>query len=573
LNPRTLASHPAFAILIILGCIFFVAGASWHTWPADIFNYDLIHDLLSARRLAESGVLPVHGSISSFGVFNPPGVAFGLLPGYLLFPTESVLGMRVMTILFSVLSICGIFLLLYKRFGCGVALSACLFYLLSSTGWYFMAEMRPRAHPVFVIWIIFFLDKWISEHKAWAAFPVVFLQAAALYWMLEIAPLLLTIIVSVVVFRPPVRWSWIIAGAALSLVLWFPYLNFEYKRDFQDLRVLLIEQKPAHNMAKLFNGQLRDSGLKRTMGFRCHTIPGYSPVGDDSPEKNISTEENVSVPTSFAHRFYQTISLLVPQFYLPWTAPVFLIFILAGCILLRNRAGDERETEAAKLHHRTHGILVITAVLCGGTLFLLTFGEAENVIIRRFLWLWIVFAILVVLGVRQFFRLLIGNKRIAILISTATLALLLIDLALNPTMIAKGSSWILHGPGTVPPGEFSEVIDDVAQTIKENGLPPVIGYDIPFLAWVPAVGELDGISSIGIQYDLMLSFRHGIQNLNTDPLSVSPGDSIRIVEYSSEQKWRQSYLDLTGFPPMDVLKELDSYAILIKPSDHADQDP
>jgi hypothetical protein len=68
----------------------------------------------------------------------------------------------------------------------------------------------------------------------------------------------------------------------------------------------------------------------------------------------------------------------------------------------------------------------------------------------------------------------------------------------------------------------------------------------------------------------MLEYRYGIKNLNTNPLSISEEDVIRVVEHHSEQPWRQSYLDLSGYPAMKVELELEDYTILTK-FDKSDQ--
>lgn len=530
-------------------------------WPSAFFNYDLIHDLLNARRLLETGSLPVHGSVASFGVFNPPGVAFGLLPGYGFFPTEPALAMHSMTIFLSALAVAGIFLFLSRRFGWGIAVWACLIYLVSSTGCYFIAEMRPRAHPVFVIWILFFLDLWVSERKAWAAFPVIFLQAAAMYWMLEITPFLLAIAAAVALYRAPIRWRWIAAGAALSLGLWFPYLKFQYERGFLDLRVLLVEQK-SHMMGQWFPNQLAEKGLQRTIGYRSHTIPDYLPAESPAP----ATAVNPPVaPASFLKRLHARLAPAFPVVPSAGILAVLIGSIIAGCCIGLRMGKSREQADADELpRRRTHAILSLTALLCGGSLFYHTFGQSDDIVIRRFLWLWTVFAMLLVLGVRRLMPLLIKREQTARFAANGVLALLAGALSLNPTLVGNGFSWVEHGFGTVPPGEFNEVIDITAQAIRENGLPPRIGYDLPFIEWAPAVWEIDGTSSIGVQYDLMLSFRHGIENLNTGPIQVSPDDSIRIVEHASPEPWRQSYLNLSGYPAMEVFTTLERYTILIR---------
>ena len=136
---------------------------------------------------------------------------------------------------------------------------------------------------------------------------------------------------------------------------------------------------------------------------------------------------------------------------------------------------------------------------------------------------------------------------------------------MNPLAQRQFNSWKWSGYKSAKEIEYHTVINDVAKLIKDHDLPPRIGYDRPFLPWVVAVHQIDGVSSLARQLDVMFKFRHGITNMNQAPFCISPDDSVRIVEHYSRQPWRQTYLNLTEYPEMELWKQYKDYSVLIRP--------
>jgi hypothetical protein len=59
---------------------------------------------------------------------------------------------------------------------------------------------------------------------------------------MEIAPILLILPAIWLYYRPPLRLWPLLVGGALTLLIWYPYLQFEYGRNFVDLKSQLLLQ-------------------------------------------------------------------------------------------------------------------------------------------------------------------------------------------------------------------------------------------------------------------------------------------------------------------------------------------
>lgn len=258
----------------------FVAWLTLHLWRTFIPGYDLELDTRNAVALLHYGVIPQHGSVASYFVFNAPGVTFGLLPGMLLCPTEPALAEHVSSLLLLALTLAGLFLLVARRFGASAAFWVCTLYMLSATGLYFAESLRPRAHPVFVVWILVFLDKWISEKSKPAPAIAVFIFIAANYWLMEILPASLLFVIAWLVYRPKLPKAGLLIAVAAGLLLWLPYLRFEWHRGFHDMRCLLTRKFSITDWDAAYREILTNPNLVTVEGQRVHDLLGGPMVNE-----------------------------------------------------------------------------------------------------------------------------------------------------------------------------------------------------------------------------------------------------------------------------------------------------
>jgi hypothetical protein len=200
---------------------------------------DLLNDFENAHALLAEGQLPEWGAISSFGSANPPGVSYGIVPGILMGGDTPGAANRLAAVFWFSLSVIGIFLYTRKRFGGTAAIVATLIYGLGAPGIFFAISMWPRAHPVFLIWLLYACDRWCIDRHRWSLAQILFISACGSYWMLEILPALLVLPIAYIIYRPPVRWLPVATGFLLALAVWGPYLELQWHRDFRDIHSLL----------------------------------------------------------------------------------------------------------------------------------------------------------------------------------------------------------------------------------------------------------------------------------------------------------------------------------------------
>lgn len=225
---------PAFVI-----CFWFIVAMFFR---GGLFpNYDLLNDFENAVGFVESGSIPQKGSVSSFGSFNPPGVTLGMLSGVLLFADCPTAAQRLGATFWFSVAVLGLFVYVRRRFGLAAACLAVLLYGFSETGVFFAQTLWPRAHPAFLIWLLYFVDRWCLERDAKSLFPVILILGLATYWMLEFAPVLFALPLLFLIFRPPIQTRFVLLGSISAILVWSPYLVFQGSRDFVDLRSLLTQ--------------------------------------------------------------------------------------------------------------------------------------------------------------------------------------------------------------------------------------------------------------------------------------------------------------------------------------------
>ena len=170
----------------------------------------------------------------------------------------------------------------------------CALYLLSTTGLIFAEFLRPRAHPVFFVWLLFFMDKWIVEKSPKALAIALFIYFAANYWLLEFLPAGLLFLTAWFFYRPPVSKLPVVLAVAAGVLLWSPYLIFESGRNFDDLHCLLARRLAITNWDAAYHEVLTNPNLVRVEGERRHDLLG------GPGEKAVATinESKIMVPSA-----------------------------------------------------------------------------------------------------------------------------------------------------------------------------------------------------------------------------------------------------------------------------------
>lgn len=198
---------------------------------ASSFGFDAAAVANLAARFVETGVPPVMGMVSSVGLPNPP-LAVYLFSLPVLFTRDPVL-LNGFVALLNVVAVWGCYALTRRYWGDGPALLAAL--LLAVSPWAIYYSRSVWAQDLLLPGILIFMAlllKWLRDDRAWALFGA--MATLALLTQLHFAAVALFPVFVLVVWLgrwSPLRierkariWPALLAGAALSLALYAPYL-------------------------------------------------------------------------------------------------------------------------------------------------------------------------------------------------------------------------------------------------------------------------------------------------------------------------------------------------------------
>jgi Dolichyl-phosphate-mannose-protein mannosyltransferase len=204
-------------------------------WKSRIPNLDVLTSIDSARQLI-AGRLPAAGVLTSFASFTPPGAAWLMAPGMLLF-RDPRLFEYVGSVGLYICTLVGIVLLARRSLGAGCALLAAFLYAFSDLGLAAASTVWQR-YPIhaFFVWMVYWTARWIDDDRPAFLAAALVTWSCGMYVFMEMAPAILIVPAIWFVRRPTVRWAPLVAAATVTVVVWYPYLRFEAGRGFSDVR-------------------------------------------------------------------------------------------------------------------------------------------------------------------------------------------------------------------------------------------------------------------------------------------------------------------------------------------------
>lgn len=209
-------------------------------WKERILNdLDKIIFYYQAYGLIHSGWIPDHGQLYSFEAYAPPGVAYLMAPSMLVLKDPRLYELPA-TALLDVGTILLVCLLGKEVGGIWVGVVSALSLALSRLG-----------HPdildpqFFVVASVFLGYVWVSKRKAWALPGLLIVLGFGLYVYPKVLPFVLAVPILWVLYRPPVRLRDLGIALIAILLMWFPYLRFEWSRQFIDIRSYVLREPVA----------------------------------------------------------------------------------------------------------------------------------------------------------------------------------------------------------------------------------------------------------------------------------------------------------------------------------------
>lgn len=222
-------------LIAILGALVYCQG--WRSNPMK--SPDTLPYYQGAWELVARGQLINHGSHDSYGLsFNPPGLVFFYALGAFLesdprlWELPGLLVLLVLELLFLYLIVRWVF----TRPLALAAVAAVGISLLGNPGYW------TSGQPAFILSTLYFLLRWVKNRSTWALSIAVVITAFALYAYFQMLPFALLIPVIWIVYRPPVSIRKLILAFIIAVLIWVPYLEFEFPRGFMDLRTMILRE-------------------------------------------------------------------------------------------------------------------------------------------------------------------------------------------------------------------------------------------------------------------------------------------------------------------------------------------
>jgi hypothetical protein len=235
-SDRSLQSVCALVVVLLITAI--GISLALQGWRSRILAFDMIDFLDGAHNLLTRGMLPQYGDVSSYASFTPPGVAWLMAPGMLVF-NDPRLFEKVGSGFLHFGTLLGIFVLARAYFGTWCACVSVLLYGLSGIGLSFTGSLWAIGHPFFYVWMVYLVDQWVTHKDAKYLAAGIVTYAAGMYMDMAIAPALFILPATWLLYRPPLRLRPLFVAGTLALLIWYPYLQFEAGRAFVDLKSLV----------------------------------------------------------------------------------------------------------------------------------------------------------------------------------------------------------------------------------------------------------------------------------------------------------------------------------------------
>ncbi len=295
-----------FALIAVVGIALSLQG-----WKSRLPVFDLIVAIDGAHELSLGDRIPDRGSLSSFASYNPPGPAWLMTPGLLLFRNPQLFE-YVGSIALYLGTLFGIFLLARSYFGPNCAILSAALYAVSFLGLQVASSLWDRL-PLhfFYVWMVYWLVQWINRKNANYLGAAIVTCALGMYVFLEIAPALFILPAVWIIYRPPLKVRPLIVAILLSLVVWYPYLHFQFTRDFRDAKSLILRRRilPATYKASWCNPGLTLQSARDPSSLHLTSIDSEASQSEKRSVRKVLVERAVFAPVGLLSNFRNTIQI------------------------------------------------------------------------------------------------------------------------------------------------------------------------------------------------------------------------------------------------------------------------
>lgn len=515
-----------YGFLIVLGVTTTGMLLTLQGWKSRTPAFDMLTYFKSAEKLLETGTPARFGDISSYGSFSPPGTTWLLAPGMLVL-NDPRLYEDVGSALLYAGTLLGVFLLARAVFGFRSAYVSVVLYGISGLGLAFAGSLWPIGHPFFFVWMIYFAIGWVTHRDAKYLAGSILIWTLGLYHDMAIMPALLVLVVMSLLYRPPLFTRFHVPVAALTLIVWAPFLQFETERGFSDIWSLIFRQQimPSNYKEAWCDPSLNISALSSP------SLPAYEGSASNFFDRMINRASRIldGLLANF-NEVTRSAALSV----------LFLLWALASLLMSVIRQGRPR-------------LLVIS--LAAPWLILLLVAEPGRP--ERFIWLWPLQAI----ALCAFLAPVSARWRVpapALWLG----ALVLLGTLLVPSLESHLEPGLREGWAGIDSEEI-QVVEYLANQLHSEGKQQAaIGYQILIYEFMPQYATLDRQYKVGAEFDFWLEHR-GITNSDQCAEGIAPGDEYRIVQTRplGDESWPRHYFNTQLDPSFRLRRQFDAYAV------------
>jgi len=218
-------------LIVVVGATLVIALVWFQGWRERLLNdLDKIILYQQAYGLVRFGQIPNHGEVYSYGSYGPPGVAYLVAPGMLIAADPRLYEIP-LTVVLYVGAVALAYALGQSVGGVWVGLVSALALAISRLG-----QPDLDLTQFFVVAAMLLAWLWAVRRQPVALAGAIISFAAGLYVHPNTLPLGLAIPVLWLAFHPPVNWKALGVALVVAVAIWFPYLRFEWGRQFLDVR-------------------------------------------------------------------------------------------------------------------------------------------------------------------------------------------------------------------------------------------------------------------------------------------------------------------------------------------------
>ena len=524
-----------FAIVLlvtIIGMLLSLQG--WKSRPP---AFDMLTYFNSAEHLLKTGTPARYGDVSSYGSFPPGGTTWLIAPGMLLFHDPRLYEKFGSTLL-HLGTLLGVFLLARRSFGMRCAYLSVILYGLSGLGLSFAGSLYPIGHPFFYVWLAYFAVQWVTCRDAKYLAAAMATWTVGMYVDMAITPAVLILPALWLIYRPPLFSKLHLIAAAVTLALWYPYLQFEMERGLADLKSLFLR----HNIAP---ANYKEAWCDPNLTLEYLTSPSMpSPSGSNTLQE--AQSKGLTVLDRLLRRGRRVVVNFNEVAPSPGVSLLLTVLALSSLGVLsvtalvsrvcrfvtRQRMIPGSMTAKSSLSHAVIALQEIgnkietelfVLSLVVPWLTLLIVAELDNQ--GRFFWLWPLQAIVLAAFITE----VITRWQVASPVLWLS-QLLLIGILLISPLKRNLERWVRDGWAGSDPEEI-QVVDYVANQLRSEARDhAAIGYQIFIYPFMANYNIIDRQYKVGAEFDFLSKYRHAIRNTDQCAEGLSSADEYRIVQ-------------------------------------------